>query len=137
GAGLVTLAASLTAFDSVIPVAGIALIVGIDRFMSEGRALTNLAGNGLGTIVIARWTGDLDRDRLQAVLADPGSVDVDELLRDHAHVDLNALDRRLATSEEFAREFAATGAAGPAPAEAVPVAEPARPAADPAPREPV
>ena len=137
GAGLVTLAASLTAFDSVIPVAGIALIVGIDRFMSEGRALTNLAGNGLGTIVIARWTGDLDRDRLRAVLADPGSVDVDELLRDHAHVDLNALDRRLATSEEFAREFAATGAAGPAPAEAVPVAEPARPAADPAPREPV
>jgi aerobic C4-dicarboxylate transport protein len=84
GAGLVTLAATLTAFDSVIPVAGIALIVGIDRFMSEGRALTNLAGNGIGTLVIARWTGDLDRERLRAVLADPGSVDVDALLSTEA-----------------------------------------------------
>lgn len=105
GAGLVTLAASLTAFDSVIPVAGIALIVGIDRFMSEGRALTNLAGNGLGTLVIARWTGDLDRERLRSVLADPSGVDVDALMTDDP-IDLNALDRRVATSEEFAREFA-------------------------------
>ncbi|SNS42186.1 C4-dicarboxylate transporter DctA [Rhodococcoides kyotonense] len=80
GAGLVTLAASLTAFDSVIPVAGIALIVGIDRFMSEGRALTNLSGNGLGTLVIARWTGELDRERLAYVLDNPKSVDVDDLL---------------------------------------------------------
>ncbi|UED83388.1 C4-dicarboxylate transporter DctA [Streptomyces profundus] len=82
GAGLVTLAASLTAFDSVIPVAGIALIVGIDRFMSEGRALTNLTGNGLGTLVIARWTGDLDRERLAYVLDNPGTVDVDEWMKD-------------------------------------------------------
>lgn len=84
GAGLVTLAASLTAFDSVIPVAGIALIVGIDRFMSEGRALTNLTGNGLGTLVIARWTGELDRERLSYVLDNPTSVDVDEWLKDEA-----------------------------------------------------
>lgn len=80
GAGLVTLAASLAAFDHVIPMAGIALIVGIDRFMSEGRALTNLTGNGIGTLVIARWTGQLDRDRLREVLDNPHLVDTDELL---------------------------------------------------------
>lgn len=113
GAGLVTLAASLAAFDSVIPVAGIALIVGIDRFMSEGRALTNLTGNGLGTLVIARWTGDLDRARLAYVLDNPRSVDVDALLTDSPALDLNDLDRKLATSEEYA----ATLGAGLQPAE--------------------
>lgn len=97
GAGLVTLAASLAAFDSVIPVAGIALIVGIDRFMSEGRALTNLTGNGLGTLVIARWTGNLDRERLREVLDNPTSVDVDEWMKNEQAPDLNALDRELAT----------------------------------------
>ncbi len=81
GAGLVTLAASLAAFDSVIPLAGIALIVGIDRFMSEARALTNLTGNGIGTLVIARWVGQLDRERLAQVLAKPELVDTDALLR--------------------------------------------------------
>ena len=81
GAGLVTLAASLAAFDHIIPMVGLALIVGIDRFMSEGRALTNLAGNGIGTLVIARWTKVLDRERLTHVLDNPTSVDVDELMR--------------------------------------------------------
>ncbi len=81
GAGLVTLAASLAAFDHIIPLVGLALIVGIDRFMSEGRALTNLTGNGIGTLVIARWTGELDRERLRAVLDDPRQVDVDQLMR--------------------------------------------------------
>lgn len=80
GAGLVTLAASLAAFDHVIPLAGIALIVGIDRFMSEARALTNLTGNGIGTLVIARWTGQLDRERLAQVLEDPELIDTDALL---------------------------------------------------------
>lgn len=80
GAGLVTLAASLAAFESVIPLAGIALIVGIDRFMSEGRALTNLTGNGIGTLVVARWTGQLDRERLAEVLDNPRLVDPDRLL---------------------------------------------------------
>ncbi|TDK19553.1 C4-dicarboxylate transporter DctA [Luteimonas aestuarii] len=80
GAGLVTLAASLAAFDSVIPLAGIALIVGIDRFMSEARALTNLTGNGIGTLAIARWTGQLDRQRLENVLRDPELIDTDALL---------------------------------------------------------
>jgi aerobic C4-dicarboxylate transport protein len=82
GAGLVTLAASLAAFGDTIPVVGIALIVGIDRFMSEARALTNLIGNGVATMVIARWQGDLDNERFQAVLDDPDLVDVDSLLAD-------------------------------------------------------
>jgi aerobic C4-dicarboxylate transport protein len=43
-----------------LPVAGLALILGIDRFMSEARALTNVIGNGVATLVVAKWTGDLD-----------------------------------------------------------------------------
>jgi aerobic C4-dicarboxylate transport protein len=80
GAGLVTLAASLQAFGDTIPVVGIALIVGIDRFMSEARAITNLIGNGVGTLVMARWQGELDQERLDAVLRDPSQVDVDHLM---------------------------------------------------------
>jgi aerobic C4-dicarboxylate transport protein len=83
GAGLVTLAASLQAFGSVIPVVGIALIVGIDRFMSEARALTNVIGNGVGSLVVARWQGELDRDRLKEVLDNPTAVDAE---RDAAQV---------------------------------------------------
>ncbi|MEV0680516.1 C4-dicarboxylate transporter DctA [Actinosynnema sp. NPDC050436] len=88
GAGLVTLAASLTAFEanSAIPAVGIALIVGIDRFMSEARAITNVIGNGVGTLVVARWQGQLDRERLKEVLDNPSDVDVDELM-DRQHVD--------------------------------------------------
>ena len=51
-----------------MPVAGLALILGIDRFMSEARALTNLIGNGVATVVVGKWTGDLDMARMQAVL---------------------------------------------------------------------
>jgi aerobic C4-dicarboxylate transport protein len=68
GAGFITLAATLMVVPSV-PVAGLALILGIDRFMSEARALTNIIGNGVATIVIARWEGVLDRPRLEAELA--------------------------------------------------------------------
>ena len=68
GAGFITLAATLMVVPSV-PVAGLALILGIDRFMSEARALTNIIGNGVATIVIARWEGALDRSRLDAELA--------------------------------------------------------------------
>jgi aerobic C4-dicarboxylate transport protein len=67
GAGFVTLAATLSVTPSV-PVAGLALILGIDRFMSECRALTNFAGNAVATVVIARWEKAVDRDRLQATL---------------------------------------------------------------------
>ncbi|MFL1431038.1 MULTISPECIES: C4-dicarboxylate transporter DctA [unclassified Nocardiopsis] len=81
GAGLVTLAASLAAFGDVIPLAGIALIVGIDRFMSEARALTNLTGNAVGTLVMGRWTGTLDRERLREVLDRPNTIDMDALMK--------------------------------------------------------
>lgn len=60
----IVLAASLSAVGHV-PVAGLALILGIDRFMSKARALSNLIGNGVATLVVAKWTGDLDADRLQ------------------------------------------------------------------------
>ena len=68
GAGFVTLAATLAVVPSV-PVAGLALILGIDRFMSEARALTNMVGNGVATIVVARWEGELDFARLNGELA--------------------------------------------------------------------
>ncbi|OQW76614.1 MAG: C4-dicarboxylate transporter DctA [Proteobacteria bacterium ST_bin13] len=68
GAGFITLAATLSIVPTV-PVAGMALILGIDRFMSECRSLTNFMGNAVATIVVARWEGGLDRDRLAAVLA--------------------------------------------------------------------
>ena len=67
GSGFIVLAATLSAVGHV-PVAGLALILGIDRFMSEARALTNLIGNGVATIVVAKWTGDLDTARLRTVL---------------------------------------------------------------------
>ena len=67
GSGFIVLAATLSAVGTV-PVAGLALILGIDRFMSEARALTNLVGNGVATIVVAKWTGELDVQRLHAGL---------------------------------------------------------------------
>ncbi|TDE85138.1 dicarboxylate/amino acid:cation symporter [Deinococcus sp. S9] len=67
GSGFITLAATLSAVGHV-PVAGLALILGIDRFMSEARALTNFVGNGVATLVIARSEKALDTDRLQRVL---------------------------------------------------------------------
>jgi aerobic C4-dicarboxylate transport protein len=67
GGGFVTLAATLAAFPAV-PVAGLALIIGIDRFMSEARALTNLIGNGVATVVVARWEGALDVKRMERAL---------------------------------------------------------------------
>ncbi|WP_126175686.1 C4-dicarboxylate transporter DctA [Tsuneonella rigui] len=67
GAGFITLAATLSIVPS-IPLAGMALILGIDRFMSECRALTNFTGNAVATIVISRWEGQLDRGALDAAL---------------------------------------------------------------------
>lgn len=68
GSGFITLAATLSVVPSV-PVAGLALILGIDRFMSEARALTNFIGNGVACIVVARWENELDRTRLRSALA--------------------------------------------------------------------
>ncbi|MDB5672279.1 MAG: C4-dicarboxylate transport protein, partial [Alphaproteobacteria bacterium] len=67
GAGFITLAATLSIVPS-IPVAGMALILGVDRFMSECRSLTNFIGNAVATIVVARWEGALDAAQLQLVL---------------------------------------------------------------------
>jgi aerobic C4-dicarboxylate transport protein len=67
GSGFIVLAATLSAVGTV-PVSGLALILGIDRFMSEARALTNLVGNGVATLVVAKWTGELDVNRLNAGL---------------------------------------------------------------------
>lgn len=63
GSGFIVLAATLPLVGN-LPVGGLALILGVDRFMSEARALTNVIGNGVASLVIARWTGDLDRDTL-------------------------------------------------------------------------
>jgi aerobic C4-dicarboxylate transport protein len=67
GSGFIVLAATLSAVGTV-PVAGLALILGIDRFMSEARALTNFIGNSVATLVVAKWCKALDSDRLTAVL---------------------------------------------------------------------
>lgn len=67
GSGFITLAATLSIVPSV-PVAGVALILGVDRFMSECRSLTNFIGNAVATIVVARWEGALDREQLNDVL---------------------------------------------------------------------
>lgn len=74
GGGFIVLAATLSAVGH-IPVAGIALILGIDRFMSEARALTNLIGNALATIVVAKYCGQLDVDKLNHALTNPSEVD--------------------------------------------------------------
>ncbi|NBW11746.1 MAG: C4-dicarboxylate transporter DctA, partial [Caulobacteraceae bacterium] len=67
GAGFITLAATLAVVPSV-PIAGMALILGVDRFMSECRALTNFIGNAVATLVVARWENQLDRDALKRAL---------------------------------------------------------------------
>jgi aerobic C4-dicarboxylate transport protein len=75
GSGFITLAATLASLGK-IPVAGMVLLLGIDRFMSEARAITNTIGNAVGTMAIARWVGALDQARARQVLdgADPESV---------------------------------------------------------------
>jgi len=67
GSGFITLAATLSAVPT-IPVAGLALILGIDRFMSEARALTNLIGNGVATIVVSKWERELDESKLRSTM---------------------------------------------------------------------
>jgi aerobic C4-dicarboxylate transport protein len=76
GSGFIVLAATLATVGT-IPVASIALILGIDRFMSEARALTNLIGNGVATIVVAKWENALDMNQLQRVLNKETEVEAD------------------------------------------------------------
>jgi aerobic C4-dicarboxylate transport protein len=73
GAGFVTLAATLAIVPD-IPIQALAILLGIDKFMSECRALTNLIGNGVATVVISRWEGELDVDKLHETMADPITV---------------------------------------------------------------
>ena len=77
GSGFIVLAATLSAVGG-LPVAGLALILGIDRFMSEARALTNLIGNGVATVVVAKWTGDVDMAKLTHTLDHPNEIETDE-----------------------------------------------------------
>ncbi len=74
GAGFVTLAATLAVVPE-IPIAGMTLILGIDKFMSECRALTNVIGNSVATVVVANWEKQLDKDQLQYCLDHPGEVE--------------------------------------------------------------
>jgi aerobic C4-dicarboxylate transport protein len=67
GAGFVALAATLASMHT-IPVAGLVLLLGVDRFLNEARAVTNLIGNGVATIVVARWEGALDMNKARAML---------------------------------------------------------------------
>jgi aerobic C4-dicarboxylate transport protein len=85
GSGFIVLAATLSAVGTV-PVAGLALILGIDRFMSEARALTNFIGNSVATLVVAKWVKALDTKRLDAVLNDETQDEADfpELVLDDA-----------------------------------------------------
>lgn len=81
GSGFVTLAATLTAIPT-IPVAGLAIILGIDRFMSEARALTNLVGNGVATIVVSRWEKEIDESLLAAELNAATKLENDDIMPD-------------------------------------------------------
>jgi aerobic C4-dicarboxylate transport protein len=90
GSGFIVLAATLSAVGGV-PVAGLALILGIDRFMSEARALTNLVGNAVATLVVAKWTGDLDTGRLQRQL--DGETDIEAEAPEQV---LDAVDQHMA-----------------------------------------
>lgn len=77
GSGFIVLAATLSAVGNV-PVAGVALILGVDRFMSEARALTNIIGNGVATLVVAKWCNELDVPRMQKHLLHESPLEADE-----------------------------------------------------------
>ena len=79
GGGFITLAATLESAGTV-PLAGLTLLLGVDRFMSEMRALTNLVGNGVATIVVAKWEHELDEGRMQRVLDGQEEIEGDVLL---------------------------------------------------------
>jgi aerobic C4-dicarboxylate transport protein len=75
GSGFITLAATLGALAGRVPVEGVALILGVDRFLSEARALTNIIGNGVATLFVARWEGKRDDLKMHAALdAGPPAV---------------------------------------------------------------
>ena len=73
GGAFVVLASSLTAIGSV-PVAALALIVGVDRILNEGRVFINVLGNAIATIVVAKWEGDFDQDRAKQAHSTPSTT---------------------------------------------------------------
>jgi aerobic C4-dicarboxylate transport protein len=87
GGGFITLAATLSAVGN-IPVAGLALLLGVDRFMSEARAITNLIGNGVAAVVVSKWERELDVERASAVLGRVNAVEAEE--REAGRVDPRA-----------------------------------------------
>jgi len=106
GAGLATLAGGLQSHRPDL-VDGVGLIVGIDRFMSEARALTNFAGNAVATVLVGTWTGEFDRARAHAVLAGEDPFDETTMLDDPAPV-----SPALAETPAFAASSARHGRAG-------------------------
>jgi aerobic C4-dicarboxylate transport protein len=85
GAGFVALAATLASMPN-IPVAGLVLLLGVDRFLNEARAVTNLIGNGVATIAVARWEGAIDMERARAVLDRQIEVDFDDESASTQHI---------------------------------------------------
>jgi len=88
GGGFITLAATLATLGGKLPVEGLALLLGVDRFMSEARAITNLIGNGVATIVVSKWENALNTERMTRVLngetveeADEPEAVADEVLK--------------------------------------------------------
>ena len=92
GSGFIVLAATLSAVGGV-PVAGLALILGIDRFMSEARALTNLIGNGVATLVVAKWCKELDTEQMHRHLNNETAMEANE-----PELVLDAQQARMATA---------------------------------------
>jgi aerobic C4-dicarboxylate transport protein len=85
GAGFVTLAATLSSIHTV-PVAGLVLLLGVDRFMNEARAVTNLIGNGVATIAVAKWDGAFDRQQAREVMLlhrEGRSTAIDDVLQNN------------------------------------------------------
>ena len=93
GGAFVVLASSLAAIGTV-PVAALALIVGVDRILNEGRVFINVLGNAIATIVVAKWEGDFDHDRAKQVLAEHKEFNVDD------EEDDDALDAPAAIEEK-------------------------------------
>jgi aerobic C4-dicarboxylate transport protein len=106
GAGLATLAGGLSAHRPEL-LDGVGLIVGIDRFMSEARALTNFAGNSVATLLIGHWTGGVNRDQLDAVLAGDRPFDETTML-DEPTEDTEDVRNAEATEQEVDQARAGT-----------------------------
>ena len=111
GAGLATLAAGLQSHRPDL-VEGVGLIVGIDRFMSEARALTNFTGNAVATVLIGQWTNEFDRDQAERVLSGQDPFDEITMNEDHGYV--APKEAAVGPAATDAAETGATGAGAPA-----------------------